>query len=151
MIATGTRHKKVYLMRKVLRLTSLVILASAVAACGKSEPAPEAATSAAPADAAATAAAPVAKLPAAGSYEWSSADGKAKGTTTINADGSYREVVNGGLPTAGIVSMVDGKTCFDPSGDKPAECSTDGEPAADGSFTSTAADGTVLNVKPVAK
>lgn len=86
-----------------------------------------------------------------GVYEVTSKDGKAAGTTQINADGSYRDTPPTGLPTAGLVSYKDGKICFDPSGDKaPVECWTESPRAADGSFTATSDTGEVVNVKPKA-
>ncbi len=89
--------------------------------------------------------------PVPGTYDAATADGKTKSKVTIGADGAFKMVTNGGLPVAGIVKRVDGKTCFDPSGPKTATCYTDSTPAADGSFTATNDDGTVMMVKPEAK
>jgi hypothetical protein len=79
------------------------------------------------------------------------AAGKVVGTSTINADGSYADQMTGAARVAGIVKLVDGKVCFDPSGKAPAECYTDSAPGADGSFTATDAKGAVLTVRPKAK
>ena len=79
------------------------------------------------------------------------ASGKKLGTSTINADGSFADDMVGAKRVAGIVKLVDGKTCFDPSGKAEPECYTDSAPAADGSFTATDAKGVVLTVRPKAK
>lgn len=121
----------------------------ALAACGKKEEAPAAVPSDAVAATDAVAASAAAPTP--GAYEVADAAGKKLSTTTINADGSYAEDWADGHRTAGIVKMVDGKTCFDPSGKAEAECFTDSALAADGSFTATDAKGVVLTVHPKAK
>lgn len=123
--------------------------AFALTACGKKEEAPVAAPSEA-AIATDAAAAPAAG-PTPGVYEVTDAAGKKRGTTTINADGSYAEDSPNGHRTAGIVKMVDGKTCFDPSGKAEAECYTDSARGADGSFTATDAKGEVVTVHPKMK
>jgi hypothetical protein len=117
---------------------AIVTLALTLSACSKKEEAPAAAASSDAAAAASTAAAPT--EPAAGDYAVFDASGKALGTTTINADGTYR-----------IWKVKDGKTCFDPSGKDPEECYTSSAPAADGSFTATDTKGAVLTVRPVKK
>lgn len=136
-------------MRSLTTITTVAALAVALSACSKPAPAPDAAASA---DASAAASAPAAAaLPPPGSYAVTSSDGKALRTTTLNADGTYRMQPVKGLAVAGIVKLTDGKTCFDPSGPTTATCYTDSAAAADGSFTATAADGTVMNIKPIAK
>jgi hypothetical protein len=87
----------------------------------------------------------------AGVYEVTDAAGKKIATTTINADGTYSDDMADGHRVAGIVKMVDGKTCFDPSGKAPLECFSDSAPAADGSFTATDEKGVVVTVRPKAK
>ena len=131
------------------RFLILSTAALALAACGKKDEAP----AAMPSDtiAATEAAAPMATAPTPGTYEVTDAAGKKVVTTTINADGTYADVMPNGQRIAGIVKMVDGKTCFDPSGKAPEECFTDGAPAADGSFTATDAKGNVVTVHPKAK
>ena len=131
------------------RFLILSSAALALAACGKKEEAPVAAPSEA-AVATDAASAPAAG-PTPGVYEVSDAAGKKLGTTTINADGSYADDSPSGHRVAGIVKMVDGKTCFDPSGKAEAECFTDSARAADGSFTATDAKGVVVTVRPKAK
>jgi hypothetical protein len=126
------------------------MLAVALAGCNK--PAPEAEGTDAAAPAASEAAAPQAAATLRpGTYDVSSPDGKALGVTTIHADGTYTDDDAKGGRTAGIVRIVDGKTCFDPSGDAPEECYTETPPGADGSFTATNAKGETVNVKPQAK
>lgn len=128
----------------------IVVSALALAACGKKEEAPVA--DAASSDAAAAARTPAAPTgPAAGEYAVTDASGKPVLTSTLNADGTYRDVPTKGLPIAGVWAVKDGKTCFDPSGKEPEECFTTSTPGADGSFTATGPDGTVLTVKPVKK
>ena len=133
-------------MRNMVSIVALATLA--LAACSKPAPAPEAAAT----ETAAVSEAPAAAaLPAPGKYEAVSADGKTKSLTTVNANGTYSTSVGGGLPTAGIISLVDGKVCLDPSGKAPAECYTNSAPAADGSFTSTDSKGAAVTAHPVAK
>jgi hypothetical protein len=127
----------------------IVVSALALAACGKKEEAPVADATSEAATAATTPAA-AASL-AAGTYGVFDASGKQVGTTTINADGTYRDENPGKLPVAGVWAIKDGKTCFDPSGKDPEECYTDSAPGADGSFTATDAKGAVLTIKPVKK
>ena len=129
---------------------AVVALALALTACGKKDEAPAAAASSdAAAAAATTAAAPATSM--AGEYAVTDASGKPLLTSTLNADGTYRDVPTKGLPVAGLWKEKDGKTCFDPSGKEPEECFTTTAPGADGSFTATGPDGAVLTVKPVKK
>ena len=132
------------------RLLILSTAALALAACGKKEEAPAAVQSDAVAATDSAAAAPAAG-PAPGVYVVTDAAGKMFDTTTVNADGSYASDMADGHRVSGIVKMVDGKTCFDPSGKAEAECYTDSAIAADGSFTATDAKGAVLTVRPKAK
>ena len=131
------------------RFLILSCAALALVSCGKKDEAPLAVPS--DAVAASEAAAAPATGPAAGVYEATDAAGKKVSTITVNADGSYAEDLVGSPRVAGIVKMVDGKTCFDPSGKAEAECYTDSALAADGSFTATDAKGAVLTVRPKAK
>ena len=123
-------------------------LAIALAGCGKKEEA------SAPADtgssvAAASEASPAASATLApGNYEVFGADGKSVGKTEIRADGGYTDTPPKGLPTSGVVKLVDGKTCFDPSGNAGPTCYTESAPGADGSFTATDDKGVVLTVRP---
>lgn len=137
-------------MRPLGSIALAAALALALTACGKKEEAPAADASGAATAATDAAAAPKA-LPT-GTFEAFDASGKKLGTTTINADGSYTtDPAGGGLREAGIAKIVDGKTCFDPSGKAPEECYTDSAPAADGSFTATDAKGNVETIRPVTK
>jgi len=136
-------------VRTSIRILILSSAALALAGCGKKDDAP----AAAPSDAAMStdAAAAPAAAPTPGTYEVTDAAGKNMGSTTINADGGYVDVGPNGQRVAGIVKMVDGKTCFDPSGKAEPECFTDSARAADGSFTATDAKGVVVTVRPKAK
>ena len=135
-------------MRTTVSIAALALIASTTA-CSKPEPAPEAeATPSADASAATAAAGTRTTPPAAGTYDVTDKDSKAMGSVEIRADGGYTRTPTEGLAESGIVKMVDGKTCFDPSGDAGPTCYTDSLPAADGSFTATMDDGTVLTVKP---
>jgi hypothetical protein len=136
-------------MRSIGPLFIVTSMALALSACGKKEEAP--AVDAAASDAAAVASAPAAAAPMTGDFAVSDAAGKPLMTTTINPDGTYRDVLPKGLPIAGVWKAKDGKTCFDPSGKDPEECFTTSAPGADGSFTATGADGSVVTVKPVVK
>ena len=134
-------------MHKSGSIVILAALAIASAGCKKSEPAAEATMEATPSEMAAM---PVATATP-GTYDVMSSDGKARGTTTINADGTYRDVPAKGLAEAGIVKFTDGKTCFDPSGSKGPECWTESARAADGSFDATNEKGETVKVKPQVK
>ncbi len=130
------------------RFLILSCAALALASCGKKDEAPVVVQSD---TVVATDAAVAAALPTAGVYEVTDAAGKKLGTSTINADGSFADDMVGAKRVAGLVKMIDGKTCFDPSGKAEAECYTDSAIAADGSFTATDAKGAVLTVRPKAK
>lgn len=131
------------------RFLVLSAAALALAACGKKEEAPVAVQS--DAGVATDAAAASAAGPTPGVYEVTDAAGKKVSTTTINAGGTYAQDMADGHREAGIVKMVDGKTCFDPSGKAEPECYTDSARAADGSFTATDSKGGVVTVRPKAK
>ncbi|MCB2049308.1 MAG: hypothetical protein KDE32_13945 [Novosphingobium sp.] len=139
-------------MRTFTSLTAGAILIASLSACSKSEPAPEASESAA-ADAMAPEAAATwtPALPAAGTYDVSSTDGKAQAKVTIAPDNAYSREPVEGANEAGVVKLTDGKVCFDPSGDqKPTHCYVESVRAADGSFTATGDDSVTVNVKPAA-
>lgn len=133
-------------MNKILIVASFALLASCSA---EKDSAVEAQASGAATGAASAAAAPaVAATP--GAYDFTAPDGT-QGTTTIAADGTYVDTDTAGKVTAkGTWTSKDGKTCFIAEG-KSEECYADSAPAADGSFTATAADGSVTKVKPQAK
>ena len=135
-------------MKNLALLVGVALLAS----CGakKEAAAPDAMASAdatMPMDAGAS---PAATGPTAGSYDVTGPDGS-KSVTTIMADGTYVDRdAKDKVIEKGMVARKDGKTCFTPAG-KTETCYTDGAVAADGSFTATAADGKVTQVKPHAK
>jgi hypothetical protein len=135
-------------MRSIGPLFIIASLALALSACGKKE---EAVAVDSAASDAAVASASAAAAPMTGDFAVFDAAGKQLMTTTINPDGTYRDVPPKGLPVAGVWKAKDGKTCFDPSGKAPEECFSSSAPAADGSFTATGPDGAVVTVKPVAK
>lgn len=124
-------------MKKWIALVSV----AALAACAEAEaPAPEAAEEAVE-EVAESVVVP-------GTYEVTYPDGSVT-TTTINDDGTFSGS-NAEGEASGTVAEVDGKACFDVEGDdEGAVCWTAGEQGEDGSFTSTADDGTVVTVKPV--
>lgn len=127
-------------MRKIAIAASLIVLA----ACSKSEaPAP------APSSEAASEAAMAAPTPTAGSYDVTAPDGS-KGTTVLNADGTYTDTDSKGKVVKGKWAMKDGKTCFTPEGQAD-ECYTESQRAADGSFTATDAKGQTVKVTPQTK
>ncbi len=126
-------------MRIVLTLAAV----AALAAC--SEPAPDPL----PAETAEAPEPMVAEGVAAGTYEFTDADG-ATGTTTINADGTYAMVAADGTQSGGVYARRDGMDCFDPEGEEAELCWTSTEPAADGSFSSTSTAGQTVTVRPKA-
>lgn len=131
-------------------MKKLVLLAAvaALSACSqKAEESKE--TAAAPAEAAAPAAAADSGT-APGTYDVKMADGT-MATSTINADGTYVDTDAKGKAVKGQFAQHDGKDCFDPDGDEPGMCWSTSKPAADGSFTATADDGTVVTVTPKKK
>ena len=142
-------------MHRLASVAAIALLAASLGACKKAEPAPDAtmttdamATDAAMASGSTAAMAAGGTMPAAGDYTVYSADGKENAKVKIAADGGYRHTMTGKLATAGVVKMEGGKTCFHPSGGKAPTCYVDSAPGADGSFTATMDDGTVMTVKP---
>lgn len=128
-------------MKKIVLLAALSMLA----ACSqkteeKKETPAEPVAEATPAPAANSGTAP-------GTYDVKMADGT-MGTTTINADGTYVDTDAKGKQVKGLFAAHDGKDCFDPEGDEMGMCWAVSKPAADGSFTATADDGTVVTVTP---
>jgi len=128
-------------MKKIVLLAALSMLA----ACSqkteeKKETPAEPVAETAPAPAADSGTAP-------GTYDVKMADGT-MGTTTINADGTYVDTDAKGKQVKGLFAAHDGKDCFDPEGDEMGMCWAVSKPAADGSFTATADDGTVVTVTP---
>lgn len=131
-------------MKKIVLLAALSMLA----ACSqkteeKKETPAEPVAEAAPAPAADSGTAP-------GTYDVKMADGT-MGTTTINADGTYVDTDAKGKAVKGQYATHDGKDCFDPDGDEMGMCWAVTKPGADGSFTATADDGTVVTVTPKKK
>ena len=131
-------------MKKIVLLAALSMLA----ACSqkteeKKETPAEPVAEATPAPAADSGTAP-------GTYDVKMADGT-MGTTTINADGTYVDTDAKGKQVKGLYATHDGKDCFDPEGDEAGMCWAVSKPAADGSFTATADDGTVVTVTPKKK
>ena len=130
-----------------MKKLALLAAVAALSACNEKAaeaPATDAATTEAMASP--TAAATMTAAEMAGTYDVKMADGT-MATTMINADGTYADMDAAGKKTeSGTVSMRDGQTCFDPEGDAKEVCFTDGPRAADGSWVSTAADGTKVTV-----
>lgn len=132
-----------------MRRMGWLVAPLALAACAQ-EPAEEAAEEPAaveeeaPAMVAANGAGP-------GTYEVTAADGTVT-TAILNADGTYTDMdAEGTVTEEGTWEVVDGKTCFTPTTEGgEAMCFTESEIAADGSFTATADDGTVVTVRPAA-
>lgn len=131
-------------MKKIVLIAALSMLA----ACSqkteeKKEVAAEPAAEATPAPAANSGTQP-------GTYDVKMADGS-MATTTINADGTYVDTDPKGKQVKGLYASHDGKDCFDPEGDEMGMCWAVTKPGADGSFTATADDGTVVTVTPKKK
>lgn len=136
-------------MRNSLTIIAISAASIALAGCSKSEPTADTAPSEAATTAAADAAGATAIRP--GKWDAYDAGGKKVGSTEIRADGTYTDTDPKGTRVSGIVKIVDGKTCFDPSGAAAAECFTDSAVAADGTFTATDSKGAVLTIKPQAQ
>lgn len=132
-------------MKKILLLAALAAL-SACSQKSEEKAEPAAAT---PTEAAAPAPAgpAVASTTAPGTYDVKLPDGTIA-TTVINADGTYVDTDPQGKQVKGQYATHDGKDCFDPEGDALGMCWAVTKPGADGSFTATADDGTVVTVTP---
>ena len=131
-------------------MKKLVLIAAiaALSACSqKAEESKE--TAAAPAETVASAAAADSGT-APGVYDVKMADGT-MASTVINADGTYVDTDPKGKEVKGLYASHDGKDCFDPEGDALGMCWAVSKPGADGSFTATADDGTVVTVTPKKK
>lgn len=131
-------------MKKIVLIAALSMLAAcSQKAEEKKEVAAEPAEAAAPAPASDSGTQP-------GTYDVKMADGS-MATTTINADGTYVDTDPKGKQVKGLYATHDGKDCFDPEGDAMGMCWAVTKPGADGSFTATADDGTVVTVTPKKK
>ena len=82
-----------------------------------------------------------------GTYEMTRASGS-KMTLTNKADGTY-SVIENGKTDKGTWRMDGGKSCYDMAGDEPEVCYKASPIAADGSFTTTAPDGTAVTVRKI--
>lgn len=127
-------------MRKFLAIASF----AALAACTQPAETP-AEPAAEPAEAAA--AATDDSTPPPGDYAVKAADGTMS-TTRLNGDGTFETTEADGTKIKGKYVRKDGKDCFDDDGDQAEVCWTAGEPAADGTFTSTSSTGEVVTVTP---
>lgn len=128
-------------MKKLVLIAAVAAL-SACSQRAEEEPIPAETTAemATPTEAATMTAAEMA-----GSYDVKAADGTMT-TTVLNADGTYSDMKDGKETETGTMSMKGGKSCFDPEGDAPEMCFTDGPRAADGSWVATGDDGTTVTV-----
>ncbi len=131
-------------MKKIASIASLSALGLALVGCGGADDAADA-TAEETEMASEDLAAPDELTP--GISDVTYADGS-KATLTINEDGSYELQPADGLARAGIASMQEGKTCFDPSGPDEAVCWTSEEPGEDGSFKATNDAGVTVTVSP---
>ncbi len=127
----------------------IVLLAAVAALSACSQQAEETKETAAPAETTAPAA-PASTGTPPGDYEVKMADGTIA-STTINSDGTYVNTDPKGKAVKGKLTHKDGKDCFDPDGDEAGACRSLSLTAADGSFTSTAPDGTAVTVTPKKK
>jgi hypothetical protein len=124
------------------KLVIVAALAAALGACSQAaEEADDTAATEAP-----TVEETVAAEGSAGTYEYE-LDGKAT-IAVLKPDGSYEDSQDGKVVEKGLWSDRDDKVCFDPEGDDTlGTCYATTEPDAEGVFTATADDGTVLTVK----
>jgi opacity protein-like surface antigen len=129
----------------------LLVTAAAAALYGCNQAAKNSDKAAAPA--AANEVAPAAMMTANGStpgtFEVTAKDGT-KSQSILRADGTYSDMDASGKETAkGTWNVTGGKTCFDPEGNKGADCYAETPVGADGSFTATSDKGEVVTVKKV--
>lgn len=80
-----------------------------------------------------------------GIYEVTSEDGTVI-RQTLNADGTYRETLEGTEIERGTWHQKGEQMCYDPQGDAIEQCYTGGQPASDGSF-SVEMDGGTASVR----
>lgn len=133
---------------RLIALTATACLA--LAGCSKPAEAPAADANVATEANASEAAPMMTAADIAGTYDAKYPDGTAH-VVEIKPDGAYTDTDAKGVATKGMWSWKDGGSCFDPDGDAPAVCWTDSKPDANGVFTATAPDGTVVTVTPRAK
>ena len=128
------------------RFTLLAVIV-ALSACSQNseQPAPEPTETAT----VAAAAVPVTAADYVGTWEATMADGS-KGSTVINADGSYIDNDPKAGETKGKFAVKDGKACFAPDNGKAEQCWTLGSANADGAMPATADDGAKITVKKTA-
>jgi hypothetical protein len=126
---------------------ALCLLALALAACQRAQPATQ---QVAHADVA-TPVAPPTSQAAAGTYSVTEIDGT-KMTTVLAIDHTYTDTVHGRRTEAGAWAIVAGKTCFMPSegAGAHARCYVDSPIGEDGTFTETPDRGDPITVKKVA-
>lgn len=84
-----------------------------------------------------------------GTYEVTTANGSVS-RLALNGDGTYSETNAEGAETErGRWTVTDGKTCFDPDGDKVAACYAESPVGEDGSYTATREGADPVTVKKV--
>ena len=127
-----------------MRYLAIAILPLTLVAC-TAEPAEEPAVEETPAAAEAPDMA-TANGTGPGTYDVTWEDGTASVMET-SADGTYVATAADGSQISGTWAVVDGKSCFTPTGED-GLCWTEGEQGADGSFTATSDEGTTVTVKP---
>lgn len=81
----------------------------------------------------------------AGTYEVTAEDGTVV-RQTLDADGTYRETLDGSEMERGTWHQKGEQMCYDPQGDAIEQCYTGGQPGADGSF-SVETDGGTASVR----
>jgi hypothetical protein len=81
----------------------------------------------------------------AGTYQVTAEDGTVV-RQTLDADGTYRETMDGTEIERGIWHQKGEQMCYDPQGDAIEQCYTGGQPGADGSF-SVETDGGTASVR----
>lgn len=111
----------------------------ALAACNEAEaPAPETTETPAATVTPNVAAAGVGEM--AGTYEVTDAEGTVT-METLNADGTYVDMVDGTETERGTWRADGSRTCFDPAGNAPETCYTGSTPDAEGTFRAIGPDG----------
>jgi len=135
-----------------MRLTIYLTAALALVACSKQAEAP-ASTNSTDMNATTPEPTPAAMVTANGStpgtFDVVAKDGT-KSQSVLNPDGTYVDKDATGKEMAkGTWNVTNGKTCFDPDGDKGPDCYAETAVAADGTFTATSDKGEQLTIKKV--
>ncbi len=133
-------------MRKIIAVAAILSLA----ACAQEEAADTADAGAAEEEIVLEGDAPGFEAVAPGTYEVEHANGDID-NITIHPGVTFSRIAADGEATGGTIFMQDGKTCFVVEGVEGHNCFVDGPVQEDGSMQTTADDGDVATVRPIAR